>query len=213
MLNALLLAAAISQAGSGYNPTGPQIQFTMASGKSFVITTDPKNSPKTVAHILALVKKGFYDGQRVHRVEWWVTQWGAPESKTQPLDVMKDGKKIQNEKVGDGGSGKDIPAFEGAVNVDYVRGMVGIASTGLQVPGDSQIFILKKDATRLYMSYAVLGKVTQGMDVVGRIQRGDRIKKAQVMATESLVWKRRKGRFIVEGVPTPKPKGTKLKGN
>jgi cyclophilin family peptidyl-prolyl cis-trans isomerase len=115
-------------------------------------------------------------------VEWWVTQWGAPESKTQPMDVMKDGKKVPNEDVGDGGSGKDIPKFEGAVNVDYVRGMVGIASTGLQVPGDSQIFILKKDATRLYMSYAVLGKVTSGMDVVGTIQRGDRIKKARILA-------------------------------
>lgn len=180
LLNALLVAAAVLQSGSSYNPTGPKIEFTMASGKSFVIATDPKTSPKTVAYILDLVKRKYYDGQRVHRVEWWVTQWGAGESKTEPLDVMKDGKKVPNDKVAGGGWKTDIPVFEPGENIDYVRGMVGIASTGLQVPGGSQIFVLKKDALRLYRSYAVLGKVVSGLDVVGTIQRGDRIKSARV---------------------------------
>lgn len=182
LLNALLLAATIAQSGANYNPTGPKIEFTMASGKSFVITTDPKTSPKTVAYILARVKEKFYDNQRVHRVEWWVTQWGAQQSKTEPLDVTKDGKKEPNDKVASGGYKNDIEVFEPGENIDYVRGMVGIASTGLQVPGGSQIFVLKKDAFRLYRSYAVLGKVTRGMDVVGRIQRGDRIKSARILA-------------------------------
>lgn len=166
-----------------YRPAGPKIEFSMTDGSAFVITTDPKRSPKTVEHILALVKKGFYDGQRVHRVEWWVTQWGAPASRNEPMDLLNKatGKLEQNPKVGDGGSGKDIPVFEGAVDVDYHRGVVGIASTGLQVPGDSQIFILKRDAFRLWNSYAVLGKVTSGMDAVGRIQRGSRFKKAVVL--------------------------------
>ena len=179
--NAVLLAASIIQSGTGYHPTGPKIEFTMMNGKSFVITTDPQHSPQTVKHILDLVKKKFYDRQRVHRVESWVTQWGAPESITKPLDIVRDGKKVPNDDVGDGGSGKDIPVFEAATNVDYVRGMVGIASTGLQVPGDSQIFVLKQDALRLYRSYAVLGMVTKGMDVVGQIQRGDRIKSARII--------------------------------
>lgn len=183
MFQALLIAATLTQtAGSGYNPTGPKIEFTMTNGKTFVIATDPKHSPKTVEHILALVKRGFYDRQRVHRVEWWVTQWGAPASKNEPMDIKgKDGKMEQNPRVGDGGSGKDIPVFEAAENVDYVRGMVGIASTGFQVPGDSQLFVLKKDAFRLYKSYAVVGKVIAGMDTIGKIQRGDRIKKAVIL--------------------------------
>jgi cyclophilin family peptidyl-prolyl cis-trans isomerase len=184
MLQALLLAAAISQSGQGYNPTGPKIQFTMANGGAFVIATDPKTSPKTVAYILDLVKRKYYDGQRVHRVENWVTQWGAGESKTEPLDVMKDGKKEPNDKVASGGWKKDISVFEPGNDIDYVRGMVGIASTGLQVAGGSQIFVLKKDAMRLYRSYAVLGKVVSGMDVIGRIQRGDRIKSARIISGE-----------------------------
>jgi cyclophilin family peptidyl-prolyl cis-trans isomerase len=178
-----LAKVVMRQSAEDYRPTGPKIAFTMWNGSSFEITTDPKRSPKTVEHILALVKKGFYDGQRVHRVEWWVTQWGAPASKSEPLDIksQKTGKMEQNPAVGDGGSGKDIPVFEGSKDVDYFRGVVGVASTGLQVPGDSQIFVLKKDALRLFNSYAVVGKVTKGMDVVGRIQRGDRFRRAQIV--------------------------------
>lgn len=191
MLTSLALSFVLAQGQSGlpgpdaYQPNGPKLVFTMTSGKSFTITTDPKRSPLTVAHIVDLVKKGFYDGQRVHRVEWWVTQWGAPASRNEPMDVKdpKTGKMEQNPRVGDGGSGKDIAKFEGSTDVDYYRGVVGIASTGLQVPGDSQIFILKKDALRLYNSYAVVGKVTQGMDTVGVIQRGDRIKSAVVIGS------------------------------
>lgn len=163
-----------------YKPTGPKIRFTMASKKSFVITTDPKASPKTVEHILGLVKKGFYDRQRVHRVEHWVTQWGAPASKDQAMDIKgPDGKMMQNPAVGDGGSGKDVP-FEMS-EVDFRRGVVGVASTGLQVGGDSQLFILKKDWERLYHSYAVVGLVTEGMEIVDSIKRGDRFMSAKIV--------------------------------
>lgn len=184
MLSALAAVAIGSQSKvpgpEDYKPSGPKIEFVMQGGKSFVITTDPKNSPKTVQHILDLVKKGFYNQQRVHRVEHWVTQWGAPASKDQPFDIKGlDGKLIPNPAVGDGGSGKDVP-FEESL-VDFYRGVVGVASTGLQVGGDSQLFILKKDWLRLFRSYAVVGKVTEGMSVVDAIKRGDRIVKARVL--------------------------------
>lgn len=178
---AVLLAPQNSKYVQSYHPTGPVIQVTMEHGGSFDITTDPLTSPKTVEHILQLVRSGFYNGQRLHRVESWVTQWGAPESKTLPMMVKdKNGKMVPNEKVGDGGSGKNIPVFEPAPGVDFVRGMVGIASEGLQLPGDSQLFILKADAMRLYRSYAVVGKVTRGMDVVDKIKLGDRIRSMTV---------------------------------
>jgi len=166
-----------------YNPHGPVIVTTMDKGGSFEITTDPETSPKTVAHILSLVRSGFYDGQKVHRVESWVTQWGAPASKNKPMLVKdkKTGKMVLNDAVGDGGSGKNIETFEMAPGVDFVRGIVGIASEGLQLPGDSQLFILKSDAMRLYRSYAVVGKVTKGMDVVDKIKFGDKIKSMRVV--------------------------------
>ena len=168
---AILTAAILCQQSyvAPYNPKGPVIQVVIESRGTFEITTDPKNSPKTVAGILSLVKSKFYDRQRVHRVENWVTQWGAPASKNKPLD---------SDDVLGGGSGKPFP-FE-MCEVDFVRGVCGIASEGLQLGGDSQIFILKRDALRLYHSYAVLGKVTKGMDVVDKIKKGDRIKSMKV---------------------------------
>jgi len=171
MITTLIAVALVGQsAATDFQPTGPKIQVTMSTGRSFVITTDQKGSPKTVAHILSLVKSGFYDKQRVHRVESWVTQWGAPASKT---------KDLTTEEVLGGGSGKQIPFEES--KWDYHRGVVGVASTGLQVGGDSQLFILKRDTFRLYRSYAVVGKVTSGMDVVDGIKKGDRIRSMRVV--------------------------------
>jgi cyclophilin family peptidyl-prolyl cis-trans isomerase len=161
-----LLATALLAPQAAYMPTGPVIEVHIENRGSFEITTDRKSSPKTVEHIKGLVQKKFYDRQRIHRVESWVTQWGAPASKDTDLT---------DPKVLGGGSGKQIP-FEKA-DVDFTRGVVGIASTGLQVGGDSQIFILKADTLRLYSSYAVLGKVSKGMDVVDAIKKGDRITK------------------------------------
>ncbi len=171
MLSLLVASIAFQQNYiAPYYPKGPVIEVVMESRGKFEITTDPKNSPKTVEGILKLVKSKFYDRQRIHRVESWVTQWGAPASKTMPLTV---------DEVLGGGSGKPLP-FE-MCEVDFVRGVCGIASTGLQVGGDSQIFILKSDALRLYHSYAVLGKVTKGMEVVDKIKKGDRIKSMKVV--------------------------------
>lgn len=185
LVAALVLAPQKPSYVAPYSPNGPVIQVQMEKGGSFEITTDPVNSPLTVKHILGLVKNHFYDRQRIHRVEFWVTQWGAPASKTGPMMVKgKNGKMEVSERVGDGGSGKNIAKFEAAKNVDYVRGMVGIASEGLQLPGDSQLFVLKKDAMRLYMSYAVVGKVTKGMDVVDGIKFGDRIRTMRVVGSK-----------------------------
>lgn len=188
MLTTLIAAIAVLPAPQAktpgpddYKPSGPVIRFTLESKKSFEITTDPKSSPKTVEHIVNLVKKGVYDRQRFHRVESWVTQWGAPQSKDLPLDVKnpKTGKMETNPKIASGDTGIRLP-FEMS-DVDYYRGVVGVASDGLQNGGDCQLFILKRDYLRLYHSYAVVGKVTKGMDVVDGIKRGDRITRAQVL--------------------------------
>lgn len=158
---ALLVASVVLQ--SAYNPSGPVIVVKFENGKQFEITADIVGSPKTTEHICDLTKRHFYDGIRFHRVENWVVQWGDPLTK----------KGLDLPGVGDGGSGKDIE-FETSKAI-YVRGMVGIASEGLKLGGDSQLFVLKSDALRLNGNYAVLGKVTKGMEVVDSIQKGDRV--------------------------------------
>jgi cyclophilin family peptidyl-prolyl cis-trans isomerase len=191
LIPACVLSQPLAHQEGAYHPVGPKILVTMASGKTFTITTDPQHSPKTVAHILELVNRGFYDKQRIHRVEYWVTQWGAPASKTEPLQIPgKDGKLEINPKVGDGGSGKDLPFEES--NVEFFRGVVGIASNGLQMGGDSQVFVLKGPREYLYRSYAVVGLVTDGMDTVDGIKFGDRISKMTVLPLRRTMTPKRK---------------------
>lgn len=173
------LLALLVCAQPAYAPNGPKVEFTLSGGNRFVITTDPKASPKTVQHVLTLVRRGFYDAQRVHRVESWVVQWGDPATRRVPFADWSKNDAKGNPRVGAGGSGRDLPFEES--QIDFVRGVVGVASTGLQVGGDSQLFILKRDTLRLFRSYAVVGKVTEGMDAVGRIARGDRILRARVL--------------------------------
>lgn len=169
-----------AQNNPSFQPYGPKIEVVLTNGKSFEITTDPKDSPKTVKQILKLTSAGFYNRQRIHRVEDWVIQWGAPASKTQPLMTKgTDGKLDVNPAVGDGGSGVMLP-FE-MCDVDFTRGVVGIASDGLQMGGDSQLFVLKSNRFYLWHSYAVVGKVTKGMDTIDSIRFGDRIKKMTVI--------------------------------
>ena len=147
----------------------PDLKVTMGSGKSFVIHTDGMAAPKTVARIVQLVKSKFYDGQRFHRVEDWVVQWGAPQSK----------KSVDDPAVGNGGTGKNMPFEPGRIS--FTKGVCGVASTGAGLGGDSQLFIVKRDSTFLNGKYSSWVKVTSGMDVVANIKRGDMIKSISII--------------------------------
>ena len=55
---------------------GPIIVVETTKG-TFEFETYPADAPKTVAHVVELVKRGFYDGQRVHRaLPGFLVQWG-----------------------------------------------------------------------------------------------------------------------------------------
>ena len=169
-MSSALVAAVSLLAAQGYHPKGPKIEVELTGHRTFIISTDTKGSPKTVKGILKLVREGFYDGQRFHRVEDWVVQWGDPQSRTLPMG---------DSRLGTQGSGHPL-TFE-APGASFLRGVVGIASTGSGVGGDSQLFVLTKDESRLDGHYAVLGKVTSGMKVVDSIQIGDKIERMWVV--------------------------------
>src|SRR5512141_1892800 len=60
---------------------GPVIVVETTKG-AFAFETYPNEAPKTVAHIVQLVRQGFYDGQRFHRaLPGFVAQWGDPRSR------------------------------------------------------------------------------------------------------------------------------------
>jgi len=138
--------------------------------------TYPNEAPKTVAHILNLVKRGFYNGQRVHRVAPnFVVQFGDPQTR----DMTK--KEMWGKGPG-ASSGKPIGVAEPHKNRGHKLGSVAMAHAGNAAQADSQIYITLRPTPELDGKYTVFGQVISGMDVVRKIAVGDVIKKASVKA-------------------------------
>jgi cyclophilin family peptidyl-prolyl cis-trans isomerase len=135
---------------------------------TIAIQLHTKEAPKTTAHIRGLAERRFYDDQRVHRVEKsprpYIVQLGDPLSKS----------SLDDARVGSGGSGARIP-FEDT-GFPNVAGAVGLAALPEQKDtGDSQFYILLADARLLDGKYTVFGQVVRGMDVLQKVERGDRV--------------------------------------
>jgi cyclophilin family peptidyl-prolyl cis-trans isomerase len=149
---------------------GPIVVLETAKG-TIEFETYPEEAPKTVAHVLELVNKGFYNGQRFHRDDPnFLVQIGDP--------VSRDMSRI--DWWGRQGSGKPIGVSEITKKRKNVLGAVGMAHSGDPKLADSQFYILKRAAPENDGKYAVFGKVIKGMDVVNKIKKGDILKRAYV---------------------------------
>lgn len=127
------------------------------------------DSPKSVDHVLALVKRNFYRGQRIHRVEPSLVQFGDPASR----DMSR------RDWWGREGSGDPIGVAEFNKH-KHVRGAVGLAHTGNAAYADSQIYIAKTAMPSLDGKHVVIGQVVKGMDVVDKLQVADVLKNVTV---------------------------------
>ncbi len=149
---------------------GPIIAFETEKG-TFEFETYPNEAPKTVAHIVELVNRKFYNGERVHRVvKDFVIQMGDPQTR----DMTK------RDSWGNGNSGKPIGVAEFSKTRTHVKGAVAMAHAGDATKADSQFYVCLNDVHRLDGQYTVFGKIISGMDVVGKIAVGDRIIRATV---------------------------------
>lgn len=165
-----LLSGARPAAGQD---SGPVIVVETTAG-AFAFETFPDDAPKTVAHILQLVRSGFYDGQRFHRViPGFVIQWGDPQTKN-PEKSADWGK-------GDlASSGKPIGVSEMSKKRLHVKGAVGMSHTGDPAKADSQIYVTLASRPDLNGRYTVFGRLIAGADVPERIQKGDQITRMYV---------------------------------
>jgi peptidyl-prolyl cis-trans isomerase B (cyclophilin B) len=151
---------------------GPIIVFETMKG-SFEIETYPNEAPKTVEHILALVKRNFYNGLRIHRFEPnFVVQWGDPQTR----DMTK------RDAWGTGGSGKSIGVSEVSPKRTHVTGAVAAAYAGDPRNADSQIYVVLSPQPQLNRGYTVFGQVIAGMDVVTKLRVPDVIRRATIKA-------------------------------
>lgn len=114
-----------------------------------------KDAPNTIKNFINKSKSGFYRNLTFHRVEDWVIQGGDPTG------TGSGGGKIASEL-------NDKP---------FATGSLGLARTPetKAVSNDSQFFIVKVDSFHLNNDYVNFGMVTEGMDVVNKIVKGDKI--------------------------------------
>jgi cyclophilin family peptidyl-prolyl cis-trans isomerase len=134
--------------------TLPRMVITTEKYGDIVVELYPKAAPKAVERMMTLVRSGFYNGLWFHRVETYVIQTGAIDS--------------------------DLPKIEGEMfsqKLTHEEGMVGMA----RLPDDydsarTQFYICKKHLPLMNNEYTLFGKVIQGIDIVHKIKKGDKIK-------------------------------------
>lgn len=122
----------------------------------------PAEAPITVNSFVFLAREGFYDGLTFHRVEDWVIQGGDPEG------------------TGAGGPGYQLKNEAKSNTHKHQAGTLAMARTQDPDSAGSQFYITKRPASHLDGLYTIFGQVTEGMDVVNKIERGDTIKSIKV---------------------------------
>lgn len=119
---------------------------------------DADTAPITVNNFVSLVKSGFYDNLTFHRImDGFMIQGGDPNHN------------------GTGGSKRTIKGEFSANGVDnnisHVRGVISMGrSSNNMDSASSQFFIVHQDSTFLDGNYAAFGHVTEGMEVVDKIE-------------------------------------------
>jgi cyclophilin family peptidyl-prolyl cis-trans isomerase len=123
-----------------------------------VIAMRPDLAPGHVARIKELARAKFYDGVVFHRViDGFMAQTGDPTG------------------TGSGGSGK--PKLKAEFSKEpHVRGTVSAARASNPDSADSQFFICFAPARFLDGQYSVWGAVTEGMENVDKIKRGEPVR-------------------------------------
>lgn len=120
---------------------------------SFTIELDTTSAPKTAASLVALAEDGYFDNLTFHRIV--------------PGFVIQGGDPTGSGAGGPGYSTVDVPP----PGSTYTKGIVAMAKSGAEAPGTSgsQFFVVTADDAGLPPDYAIVGKVTEGLDVVERI--------------------------------------------
>jgi cyclophilin family peptidyl-prolyl cis-trans isomerase len=152
---------------------GPVIVVETSKG-TFAFETYPGEAPKTVKHIVELVKRGFYDGQRVHRANpGFVIQWGDPQSRDNSKEAVWGRGPAAS-------SGTPIGVAEISKKRLHIKGAVAMSHPGNPAQADSQLYVMLGTREELNGRYAVFGRVIAGVDVPDRIQKGDVIQRMYI---------------------------------
>jgi peptidyl-prolyl cis-trans isomerase B (cyclophilin B) len=137
-----------------------------------------KEAPGTVENFTKLVADGFYDGIAFHRViPEFVVQGGDPLTKEHP---------INHPRIGSGGPGYTIKCETKGNPHTHKVGALSMAHAGKDT-GGSQFFIVLNEGNTRHLNgvHTVFGQVVEGLDVLPKLARGDKIESLTVDAAVS----------------------------
>ncbi len=128
--------------------------LTLDTG-TVTIKLRPDLAPGHVARIKELARDGFYDGVVFHRViPGFMAQGGDP--------------------TGSGMGGSKLPNLKAEFSKEpHIRGVCSMARSQNPDSANSQFFICFEDARFLDNQYTVWGEVTDGMDAVDALPKGE----------------------------------------
>ena len=165
---ALLFAGALMSTAQAAADLSNTLYLTTKDG-SITILLRPDLATKHVAQIKALVKRHFYDGIVFHRV--------IPDFMAQTGDP-----------TGTGTGGSDLPNIPAEFTAaPFLRGTVGMARSSAPDSANSQFFICFKDSPFLNGKYTVFGEVTEGMDIVDKIKKGEAANNGTVYNPDKII--------------------------
>lgn len=133
-----------------------------------VIELRPDLAPNHVARIKELAREGFYDGIVFHRViDGFMAQSGDPDGR------------------GTGGSGQNIDAeFSGEA---HLEGTCSMARSSDPNSADSQFFLMLAASPHLDSQYSIWGQITEGMEHVHAIKKGDGMMNGTVSDPDKII--------------------------
>lgn len=143
--------------------TGIEIQVTGEANGTITIDLLEDVAPGHVERITALAESGAYDGVVFHRViEGFMAQTGDVEHGKLGGDLRRAGM-----------GGSDQPDLGAEFSdVPFDRGVVGMARAQSPDSANSQFFIMFDEGYSLNGQYTVVGRVTEGLDVLDAIKLG-----------------------------------------
>lgn len=205
VLIGLMLAAAALQSRPGAPPRrpGPPVPFTTTlslaemankqavvntSAGTFVIDLKPELAPNHVGYFIKLAREGAYDATIFHRVvRLGIIQGGDP--------LSKDPAKAS--QYGTGGLG----VLEAEISTERAtRGAVAAAlQPGKRDSAGSQFFVCVTDQAALDGKFTILGRVSEGMDVVTKISEVETTADGRPLARVEIV------SVTIRDTPPPEP--------
>ena len=159
------LAAALTVVAAPAFADGLDITVAGQANGTIHVDLFEDTAPLHVAQIEAIAAEGGYDGVVFHRViDGFMAQTGD-------VEFGKAGGDLSRAGMG----GSELPDIKAEFSQDlsFDRGVVGMARSQNTDSANSQFFIMFAPGPFLDGQYTIVGQVTEGMDVVDQIKRGD----------------------------------------